>query len=788
MAIQDDFQIAANGDIRYTGTTANYTVIALHRWLGDLMDDAAASGNDILDITDATASERSTDNIITLNSPYNIDEIAVRHLYDGSVIQGTGGTDIYDGVLVFANAGAYLSVLQNGKTVTPNFWTTGLNADATNGISHRFMLKTRSGGTDIDYRRLIGITKEFGYTYSEFKINSTSRGNNVMALTYATDLNNATAIATVKGWTTISNTEGYRALDVDGNATNEYYYSEWNKATYTINQFYERMKWLTKRPITEASCADIGSDFVVGNATINGQAQSFAVGANAMYLTRVFAQLKKTGAPTGNIVAKLYLHSGAYGTSSVPLGPMATVASAPTAGGTGYTVNDVLNVSEGTGGQVTVTTVSAGVVTAVSLTTAGTGYTTGTGKATTGGTGTGCTISITALVARATSVNIDVSKLTTAYQTIEFGFDTQFKMAASTNYVIAFEYTAGNASNYVSVRGLATTGTHGGNRAQKNGTWAAVAADDLNFDVYTSPELYGKAGELVRGITHEVALTTPRTGSFSATEMVSWGTGATAGTGIMFAIDSVGTGTKMWIQLLTGVAPSASVTITGTTSTATATNTGTPTERTLSFPLCGSSTGSAIIGSYGFGIEPADLTASDKLFDLTNTQRTPPNNVTFTVGGLISTEDRILVGPAAAGVLDEDQLTLATTLSGATETAVVVTAAIPTDTPTTGTIRIQLNSGIYRRIAYTSYTASTFTIASTDFSADPATQPKNVYVSYIDKLADATSASFTGVYLADRSLFIRVRDGGSTPIKTFETTGTLGTAGGSATAIRTADV
>ena len=84
MAIGDDFSISEAGDIRYTGTTTNYTVIAFHRWLGDLMDDASASGDDILDITDSTASERSTDNIISLNSPYNIDQVASEHLYDGS--------------------------------------------------------------------------------------------------------------------------------------------------------------------------------------------------------------------------------------------------------------------------------------------------------------------------------------------------------------------------------------------------------------------------------------------------------------------------------------------------------------------------------------------------------------------------------------------------------------------------------------------------------------------------------------------------------------------------------
>ena len=73
------------------------------------------------------------------------------------------------------------------------------------------------------------------------------------------------------------------------------------------------------------------------------------------------------------------------------------------------------------------------------------------------------------------------------------------------------------------------------------------------------------------------------------------------------------------------------------------------------------------------------------------------------------------------------------------------------------------------------------------FSRDNASNTNNVFVSYIDKLAASTSESFTSVYQANRDLFIRVRDGGVTPIKTFETTGTLGSAGGSSTAIRTSD-
>lgn len=545
MPIASDISVAANGDIRYTGSSANYTVIQLHRFLQDLADDAVAAADDYLDITDTTPSERSTDNIITLLSPYNIDDTLAQHLYDGSIIQD-GGNTIYDGLVVYANQGAYLSLVQNGALVSPNFWTTGLNADAAQGISHRFMVKVRTGGADIDGRRLIGQTREFGFSYSEFKVAGTSRGNNTIALVYATDLNNQTAAGTVSGWTDIVNTEGYRLLDVDNNAVNEAYYSEWDKASRTINQFYERMKWLTRR---------------------------------------------------------------------------------------------------------------------------------------------------------------------------------------------------GSAST-----------------------------------------IYGLNGELFRGITHEIDVDTP-SGTFSAVETVSW----SGGTGKMVAINSTTAPTKMWIQLLTGVAPTDNQVITGGSSSATCQVNVTVTERTLSFPFCGVSTGSAIIGGYGFGIQPADLSASDKLFDLTNTQRTPPNNVQFTVSGLVASEDRVLVGPESGGIIDEDQFTLNTTLNGASETAVVVTAAIPSDTPATGTIRIQLNSGIYRRIAYTSWSGSTFTIASTDFSSDPATAPKNVWISYIDKLATSTSESFTVVFNAPRSLFIRVRDGGGTPIKTFETTGTLGSAGGSATVIRNSD-
>jgi hypothetical protein len=553
-----DWSIATNGNIRYIGdahggASPSYaTVLELHRALQDFADDASASGDDLVDITSETPSDRSTDNIVTLLNSYNIDDTAAEHLYDGSIIQ-SGGDTIYDGVVNFGNA-TFINVLQNGSLIATDFWNSftpsGFNDDSAQGISHRFLVKVRSGGADIDGRRLLGMVREFGKTYSEFSINGTSRGNNVLALSESDDLNNATAAGTVAGWTTITNlSEGYSGIDVSGDGADEFYYSEWDFGSQAVNDFYERIKWLTRRD--------------------------------------------------------------------------------------------------------------------------------------------------------------------------------------------------------------------------------------------TASTLYGLDGDVFRGITHEINIDNPA-GTFQEPEAVSW----TGGTGQLLAINSTTAGTKMWIQLLTGVAPTDGQEITGGTSSATADVNVTVTERTPTIagasPL--QSTGAAIIGAYGLGIQAADLSASDKLFDLTNTQITPPNNVTFTVSGLVSGEDRVLVGPEdGSGGLDVDQFTLNTALTGATETAVVVNTTIPSDTPATGTIRILTDGGIYVRVAYSSYTGSTFTITSTDFSTDNASVSNNVFISYIDLLAAASTASFTSVYSSDRTLFIRVRDGDSTPIKTFETTGTLGSAGGSATAIRTSD-
>ncbi len=96
----------ATGNIRYigndhTGAAPSYaTVIQFHRWIQAFADDAEFTGDDEHDIIDRTATDRSTDNIITLRDHtaasgvrYNVDATAIEHLYDGTIIQGSGDID-----------------------------------------------------------------------------------------------------------------------------------------------------------------------------------------------------------------------------------------------------------------------------------------------------------------------------------------------------------------------------------------------------------------------------------------------------------------------------------------------------------------------------------------------------------------------------------------------------------------------------------------------------------------------------------------------------------------------
>lgn len=571
------WQYRTDKSIRYIGgahgtATANYiSVYELHRWLQDLADDASSANDDYLDITIPNPSDKKFTTIIELLNTTKLDDAyttpASEYIYGGSIIQTVSGQEeIYDGVSVVANRGVVVNVIQNGAVLTNKFWNNtpngetfaGINPDPSNGVAMRFMVKVKSAGSLIDNGALLFTTREWGKTFSEFRIPSTGRGVNVVPLTYADDLNNTTASGTVATWSTIANlTAGWNAIDVNQDATNEYYYSKWNRDTYTINQFYERMKYATR----------------------NGETTT----------------------------------------------------------------------------------------------------------------------------------------------------------------------------------------------------------------------LYNIPGEMFRGITHAIDIGTPSGGTFAeggATNL-SWGSGATAGTAKVLANDT--TSHVLYVQLLTGVVPGNAVTVAQGAVSATTAGSNAVVEKPVSAPFCGASTGSSLVGAYGFTLEYADLAVNDKITALDGTTRQPPNNVTFTVNG-VQSGWYVMVAPYDAGNIDYNQLTLNGTLTGAAVTSVVVNEAIPANTPSSGTIRIKRADGSYTRHPYSAVNTGTktFTITSHNFSTNNATTGTDVFISYIDQAASGTSISFNTVQSSTQTLYVEARFGGTGPnytdsIKPAKTSGVLASSGGSATVSSVSD-
>jgi fibronectin-binding autotransporter adhesin len=113
-------------------------------------------------------------------------------------------------------------------------------------------------------------------------------------------------------------------------------------------------------------------------------------------------------------------------THTVTTQPNAIISVTLNSGGSGYALNDVLNVVQpgGTGGQITVTGVSGGVITSIRLTNGGTGYTTATGVGTSGGSGT-ATVNIVASLGKVgNSVTINSGGTLDLGNTIGHNFNT----------------------------------------------------------------------------------------------------------------------------------------------------------------------------------------------------------------------------------------------------------------------------------------------------------------------------------------------------------------------------
>ncbi len=809
--VTGDVSIANNGDIRWEGaaTTPRHTVLEFIQFLMDLQDDEQAAGDDLLDITVDTPFNRSTDQILTLNSPFNVDDTFITHLFDGSVSQTepvVGGQTLYSGLAVIGpvESGTEFMILQNGK-ILPAFWGSGINPeDAPSLVFSRHLVKSRFAGVDIDGQRITVLARELGDQYRRFPV-TLGTGNSVAAVGNGADIFNAQSDATIAGFTSVANTEGFQELNLDAfGAAGQEFYSQWTVGVQSVNDTYERTKWISQRSHdAEDSGAQIGTDYVIANGTINAQAQEWISTAEGEYLTeaRLFVQ-EGGGTPTGTVYAELYISDDA-------------AAGLPT--GTALARSEGVLASQFT-----------------------------------------------------TSYEETIFRFNRFNPADGTSQSAGLTLAVSQQYFIALRNAEADATSFFEVRGFVTGTFASRNKAVLTGsTWSGQAAEDLDLLAKTSPVIHDIPGEIFQGISIEVGYDGEAGAGVIEDDIVMWGTlvaydalvngpfrpgelvtfvtgssieaggvilfddatdeivvaldtlsaiddnyvissvraagevettaavngalvdgGLGGGEGILLAKDDNGPDGEVYLQVLTGVDPVEDNRIrtddvTGDPLVDFVDATAVLTTRTLIPEYLGTSTGANIIGAYGIGFLPGDVGSSDRFTSLDDASRIPPNNVIFTVSALASGEDRVLVGPRTGALLDRGQWLLGTTLSGAGEVLVIVTTGTDTvpwvageiNWPSTGesgdvsALRIELNSGIYRNVDYTSHdSVDRFVIPSTNFGADNAASGNNVFLAFIDVLASAATETFTGVHTpgSDRDLFVRVRDGGATPIKTFE--------------------
>jgi len=777
------------------------TVIEFHRWIGDLADAATSTGDDELDITDQMPSTRATDNFITLINGYSVTAAAIEHLYDGSLVWD-GGNEIADGIVNFGNVGVMIQIQQNGAVLTDDFWnfavggtddtstaaafltdsgeawttnqwvgyviqnttdgshalitantgttitgtlrggtnnnwdsgdvyliSQGLNASAAAGISHRFLIKTRTAGADIDGRVLFGINRTYERTFGEFKINGTARGNNVLALADSDDLNNTTAHGTVNALVDIfidrtdstanasgTNAAGQTVLNVGAaEGTNfsdgDFIMASGDNQEYKIVSIATDALTLNRNLVNALSSSqdifilNIGfTQIDVNNDTTNEDYYAqWDRGANSI----------NTFFEYGKMISADYTDHYIYGlpgnlfrgitheiTVDTPTGTFDLVEDVSWTAGTG---------SAGTGQMLAINSPTAATKMWIQLLTGGAP---GDGGVITGG-NSAATVTVNVTVTDRSSLIAKpfVGASTGSALIGAYGLSLQTADLGPSDKVFDLTNTQITPPNNVQfdVTGLDITGGEE--------DYVSVYRYFLDTDINGDP-----LGGMYRWKLN-AALTTDNITSVVIDQSIPTTVPAT---GYIQVIDDNGVTRKLAY-------------------TSYATNTFS-------------------------GITPATGTTDD---DFASVNATP-------------------TASSYKGDVLQGEYMLDTALATDNITSVVVDGTIATDTPTTGPLRVQDDNGFMRLLNYTSRTASTFTVNTTngqeDFLTTNASLGSLVYIGYLDQVAATATESFNYIYGSTSNQFvIKVRNGGTSPIKEYIATGTMGTGGGSIGAIRTTD-
>jgi hypothetical protein len=257
MAIVDDFSISATGDIRHVSGSTVYTILELHAFLQDLADDAAATGNDLLDILapnptrldgprDVAVASRL--NLLTDGAvSFNLDDTASQFVNFGSVKQASAFVQ-YSGLKTIGGivAASPIYVVQSGNKLS-KFWSDG---------HIQILVKVKTANAFIDSGNVTAFSRKWGQTYSQFDVNLSAGGESNAALSTALDailcLSEANA-ALLSSKVTV--TFGDTTLDLgNGNGVRDYKGTIALSNSCTLQEAYQYLQYLAR----EESAATIG--------------------------------------------------------------------------------------------------------------------------------------------------------------------------------------------------------------------------------------------------------------------------------------------------------------------------------------------------------------------------------------------------------------------------------------------------------------------------------------------------------------------------------------------------
>ncbi len=226
----------------------------------------------------------------------------------------------------------------------------------------------------------------------------------------------------------------------------------------------------------------------------------------------------------------------------------------------------------------------------------------------------------------------------------------------------------------------------------------------------------------------------------------------------------------------------------------------TPYVQSKASPL-GTFSGGKLFGAQGVWIQNMHTndTQAFQLVDTNGTIRKPPNFQVVKVSGIVSGDKVTVLRTTGANNIVDKAIFTAASGNNTGNTTFVVNQAIPSDTPSSGIIRIvnvsDTTSTRERRYSYTSWATSTFSGIVKTFAPSTAGLDRNyvatndtAFVPYIDIAATTTEVSQTIIYVADRTVVAWVRRyNGANTIIPFQATGSLTSTGYQTTIIRTID-